>query len=258
MNKKEKNIKTAKKDFISLVVHQLLGPLTRIHLYLEALLGGDIGELKPEQKEYLNEVYQGSRKMVRLVNNLYNILHFEKNQIQTETKLMYLNEAVHSIVDEVKQLKIKRKCNIIFNDSSRKFSKIYIDISLLKNVLFNLLVNAIQYTPANQCKIIIGLEKRKEDFIINIKDNGIGIPKKEQNNIFKKFFRTEKATKMFKDGNGLGLCLTRLIVKRWGGKIWFESEEGKGTVFYFTIPKKGMKKTVGEYTMPEVAFDVEN
>ena len=93
---------------------------------------------------------------------------------------------------------------------------------------------------------MVKLEQKNDDYIISVKDSGIGIPKKVQPRIFQKFFRADNAQKKEVEGNGLGLYLAKTVIEGAGGKIWFESTEGKGTTFFISLPKKGMKIKKGE------------
>jgi signal transduction histidine kinase len=109
------------------------------------------------------------------------------------------------------------------------------DQERLAMIFQNLIENALKYT-IKEGTITVKAEARPRDLLISVTDQGIGIPAQEQKNIFSKFFRAENAKKTETDGNGLGLHTTRRVVERHGGTIWFESVEGQGSTFYFTIP----------------------
>ena len=112
-------------------------------------------------------------------------------------------------------------------------------------VFQNLLTNAIKYTPPKGT-IKISIKKNKEDVLVSVSDNGYGIPKKQQENIFTKMFRADNVKLRDTTGTGLGLYIVKSIIEQSAeGNIWFESKENKGTTFYFTIPLKGMMKKEG-------------
>ncbi len=119
---------------------------------------------------------------------------------------------------------------------------------MIWQVFQNLLSNASRYAP-EKSTITVSIEKKDEMAEIAVIDKGIGIPKDSQSKIFEKFFRADNALKLVPEGSGLGLSLVRSLFEGWGGKIWFESKEGVGTTFYFTVPFSGMKAKEGEVTL---------
>jgi signal transduction histidine kinase len=114
-------------------------------------------------------------------------------------------------------------------------------VILFGQLVHNLLTNAIRYTVKENTTIKIAFEKTEEEYLLTVKDRGIGIPKEAQSRIFSSFYRAENATLVQSDGNGLGLYLTKHILDITGGKIWFTSEEGKGSTFFVSFPLSGMR-----------------
>jgi signal transduction histidine kinase len=123
-----------------------------------------------------------------------------------------------------------------FNEP-KNLLKASFDASMIKLVVENLIDNAIRYTRKGG-KIEIWLKKENEKLVFKIKDQGVGIPFSDQGYMFQKFFRSSNALKEQTKGSGLGLYIAKLIITKSGGKIWFESEEGEGATFYFSIPVK--------------------
>ena len=126
-----------------------------------------------------------------------------------------------------------------------KLPLIPMDKEVIWQVVLNLLTNANRYSGVDSV-ILVKIENKYDHLEFSIVDKVIGIPKSQQDQIFKKFFRADNAFKKVPEGSGLGLSLVKSLVDSWGGKVWFESEEKKGTTFYFTIPKSGMIAKTGE------------
>jgi PAS domain S-box-containing protein len=247
----EKEVDRAKTEFVSLASHQLRTPLTAINWYSEMLLSGDVGPLSEEQSRYLKEVYRGSQRMVRLVNDLLNVSRLEIGGLLVEPIPAKLDLLIADIIRESAFMETSREVPISFA-KPKESTELAIDPELLRQVLRNLINNAIRYCSDDHpdAKIEIRLEKRAvegvDSLVISIMDNGIGIPKEDQHRVFEKFFRAGNAEKTAAGGTGLGLYICKMVVKAWGGEIWFESEEGKGSTFYVTIPLTGMVSRKGE------------
>jgi len=239
----EKNIDQAKTEFVSLASHQLRTPLTSINWNSEMLLAGDVGELSKEQKELTRTIHQSSIRMTELVDALLNVSRLELGTFLVEPKETEMVEMAEDVLEEMKVKIIEKKHKIIKKYNPNKIL-INADQKLLRMVFQNLLSNAIKYTP-DKGTVSLKVEKQKEQFYIEVKDTGFGIPKADQNTIFTKLFRADNARKLEVEGTGLGLYIIKTIVEHAGGKIWFESTENKGTTFFVTFPLDGMKKKEG-------------
>jgi len=231
---REKAIERMKSEFVSISAHQLRTPLSAIKWTLRMFLDGDLGELTKEQREYLEKTYQSNERMIRLVNDLLNVARIEEGRYIYKLVLADLIPICQSLIDLYKDEIEKNNLTLEFKTQDN-LPKVKVDVEKISLAIQNLLENAIRYNlPGGQ--IEIELKKREKTIEFSIRDTGIGIPKDQQNRVFTKFFRAPNATKVDTEGSGLGLFITKNIIEAHGGKIWFESEEGKGTCFYFTLP----------------------
>ncbi|MCK5592383.1 MAG: PAS domain S-box protein [Candidatus Pacebacteria bacterium] len=241
-----KEIDRMKTEFVSVASHQLRTPLTAIMLFSEMFANEEVGKLSLIQKDYIENIQQSTKRMIRLVNDLLNVSRIETGRLKVDPILTELDEFIQSIIDESMPVITSKKGKLVFKKPAKKLSKIPIDQTLIQQVIHNLITNAIRYSPVDKCSILVKLEKKGDNYLISVKDNGIGIPKEAQERIFQKFFRADNAQKKEVGGSGLGLYVVKMIVETSGGKIWFKSEDGKGTTFFVSLPEKGMKIKKGE------------
>ncbi len=240
---KEKEIDKAKTEFVSLASHQLRTPLSTINWYSEMLLAGDAGALSVEQKKYVDEIYGGNQRMVALVNALLNVSRIDLGTFSVELEPTNVAELAHNVVKEL-QPDILTKNLGVEEQYADGLPVMNVDPKLMRIILQNLLSNAVKYTP-EAGSITLTVSKVKDQLSIVVKDTGYGIPAAQQAKIFTKLFRADNVREKDTSGTGLGLYLVKSVVEHSGGQVWFESEEGKGTTFYVTLPLSGMKAKPG-------------
>ena len=233
---REKEIDKVKTEFVSLASHQLRTPLSTINWYTEMLLAGDAGKLNPEQEKYLDEVYRGSQRMVSLVNALLSVSRMDLGTFVLEPEPTDVVLLVQDTVNEQK-FHLDQKKLTLTSSFEKNIPLIMADPKLVTMVVQNLLSNAVKYTP-NKGKIRISLSviSEKKVLLLKISDTGYGIPRNQQSKIFSKLFRADNVREKDTEGTGLGLYIVKAIVDNSGGKVWFESEENKGTAFFVELP----------------------
>lgn len=230
----EKKIDKIKNQFIALASHQLRTPLSSMKWNMEMLIKGDVGKLLPEQSDLTKSIYESVQRMITLVNSLLNVSRIESGKLMIDPKPTNIISLVTEVLAEFKNAASKKKIKIETNFAS-DISEINVDRVLIKEVYRNLLTNALKYSKVGGL-IKLNIKKMGNNITSELIDNGIGIPVKDQNSIFNKFHRGSNVLKADTDGNGLGLYMTKIIVETSNGKIWFDSNEDKGTTFWFTLP----------------------
>ncbi len=234
-----KAVDRMKTEFISLASHQLRTPLSAAKWFGEMLMDGDAGKLTRLQEKYVSKINESNEREIQLVNALLNVSRIESGKIIVSAKLTNLRKLVEGILGDMK-VNIAGENKVLLYTVDRNVPEIVIDADLIKHVYVNLLSNAIKYTNQGG-KIVVKIYAKGASVITEVIDNGIGIPKSEQKRIADKFFRGSNALKKETEGSGLGLYLAKTIVESSGGKIWFESTEGKGTTFKFSLPIRSIR-----------------
>lgn len=243
---REKLIERMKTEFVSLSAHQLRTPLSAIKWTLRILLDGDLGQITDEQRNHIEKTYQSNERMINLINDLLNVTRIEEGRYLYKSIAVSPEEIVRSRINSYKEKAEKEKIFLEFKKPEKKLSKVMLDVEKMGLAIDNLLDNAIIYTPQGGV-VVISLKETEKNLEFSIKDTGIGIPAVQQKRLFTKFFRGTNAVKIDTEGTGLGLFIAKNIIEAHGGKIWFESEEGKGTTFYFTLPKIEVKEELEDF-----------
>jgi len=223
-------------EVISIVSHQLKTPLSAIKGYLEVLVSDDVGKTNPKQKEYLKDALANVQRMINLVKDLLDVSQIEEGRMELKPRPTNLEKIIREAVKEFTLLAQAKNCTLSF-DVKGKIPLLNIDPLKIRQVVSNLISNAIDYNE-RKGKVGLLLERKGNKVLFHCKDCGIGIPEKEKEKVFKKFYRSEKAMALSTGGSGLGLFISKAIIEKSGGKIWFQSQKGKGSIFYFSLPIK--------------------
>jgi len=233
-NEQLRELDQRKSEFISVVAHQLRTPLSGIKWTLNMLLNGDLGKLNPEQKTFLMKGYESNQRMITLVEDMLNADRVNSGKYSYNLSLIQITDLIDNTLYDLVPLANKKNIKINYLHSPVEVPKVIIDPEKMRQVIQNLVENAIKYTPKNG-EINITVSVKSSEFVeVSIADSGIGIPEDQKKQIFTRFFRAKNAVKVETDGSGLGLFIVKGIVEKHGGTVGFNSEEGKGTTFYFT------------------------
>jgi len=235
---REKIVEKLKTEFVTISAHQLRTPLSAIKWTIRMLLDGDVGKLTDEQTEFLKKAYQSNERMVNLVNDLLNVTRIEEGRYLYNPEELDMIELIEKTIIPLKEIAERKNLKFEFLKPKEKEIKVRVDKEKISLAISNLVDNAINYTKEGKISIQFEYDSKDKQVKFSVKDTGIGISEEQQKRLFSKFFRGINAIKAETEGTGLGLFIAKNIIEAHGGRIWFESEEGKGTTFYFTLPLK--------------------
>ncbi|MBJ7650785.1 cell wall metabolism sensor histidine kinase WalK [Weissella confusa] len=234
----QQRIEEERRQFVSNVSHELRTPLTSVKSYVDALQEGAIED--PEvAKSFLAVAQDETTRMIHMINDLLELSRMDSGTMKLETEYVNVGELFNYILNRFNMI-------IANDDKPEKYytikreitnSQIWVELDTSKftQVVDNIMNNAIKYSPDGGV-ITARMIDRKTEVVLSITDQGLGIPKKDLGHIFDRFFRVDKARSRAQGGTGLGLAISKEIIERFGGKIWVDSSEGKGSTFSISLP----------------------
>lgn len=222
-------------EAVSIVAHQLKNPISILKGCLEVLLSEDLGQLNEKQKEYLGDAVENLKRMAKTVNYLLDISRIEEGKYLLKSERFSLADLVRSIIKDLSFWAQASNSEIVL-EVEDGLSDALADSLKIREVIENLISNALKYRDPGPGKIVVSLKKKGKFILFACQDKGIDIPKEDLKKVFSKFYRAEKAVEVDSSGTGLGLHINKAIIELTGGKIWFEQSKDKGIIFYFTIP----------------------
>jgi len=239
-NERLRELDLMKDEFVSLVSHELRTPLTSIRGYLELMLE-EAGNLTPEQERFLGVVDRNSERLLRLVSDLLFLAQVDAGRLAIEREDVVFEEVVQDSIEALRPIAESRRIELV--TSIAPLPSLLGDRARLAQVLDNLVSNALKFTPEGG-RVSIALRVDGDRSVLEVEDNGVGIPAAEQTRLFERFFRSSRATDNAIPGTGLGLAITKAIVERHDGRISVESREGVGTSVRVELPLASVRALV--------------
>ena len=225
-----------KSEFVSIASHQLQSPLTAIKGYLSMILDGTYGKITKEISDVAENMYAVSKRMIRSVEDFLTVSRIEQGRMEYDMKPCDMEELIQRTVVEFKPLLVQKKSKITFTTDAQAPYSVRVDEGKVTQVLFNLIDNAVKYSP-EESTVRISLSKNEKNGTLqfSISDSGIGVAKDALPKLFERFLRTKRA-RGTSSGTGLGLFVAKQMVEAHGGRIWAESDgEGTGTTFFVEL-----------------------
>ena len=235
-----KELDRMKTEFVANISHELRTPLAAIKAYSETILDS-LEMLDPDTlKDFTETIYKQSLHLENLLNELLDFSRLEQKALKLEKEEVNVVEVVRDAAESMRE-KAENNGVRLEVELPEEEIKAEVDPKRLRQVLVNLIDNGIKFSKkdAEDKYVKVKLEKKEDSILISVEDNGIGIPKDKLEKIFEKFYRVDSSLTYEISGTGLGLTIAKEIVELHGGRIWAESEEGKGSTFYVEIPLKG-------------------
>ncbi|MBI1863201.1 HAMP domain-containing protein, partial [Candidatus Microgenomates bacterium] len=230
----EKQLEKMKLDFVSMAAHELRTPITAIRGYLSVYLTENEKDMNADQKMLTHHVYLAAERLAALVESLLSVSRIDRSTFSISIMPSNWMETVQEVVNELALRAREKNISLSLLAPQDPIPTLSIDKLRMSEVLSNLILNAINYTPENGA-ITVSIDKRGGEVVTHIKDTGRGIASDAIPHLFTKFFRVSGKLEGVK-GTGLGLYLSKAIVEKHGGKIWVESEMGHGSTFSFSLP----------------------
>ncbi len=222
-------------NFVSMVSHELRTPLNSVHGFIDLLMQGHMGALTPEQKTYLGYTQEGVQQLITIVEDILLMSRSDSGQFEIKPEEVNFLNLANQVLRNLQPQALK--ASVVLNKDIRSPSPVlYADPQRMKQVLNNLVVNAIKFTPPGGT-VTLRARPYNDDFVmISVVDTGYGIAPEDHNHVFERFYQSNHAGQSRMGGYGLGLPIARLIVEQHGGLIDFDSTVNQGTTFYFTAP----------------------
>ncbi len=241
-----KQAELAKQEFLAMISHEIRTPVAAVIGMADVLLNTDLGT---EQEEFVETIFHSAKALLEIINDILDFSKIESGKLEIEEEPFSLNYCIKEAILLLAPKAKEKKIELIFHDNPELPETIVGDISRLRQILINLISNAIKFTKTGSVEIsvtirerqVIGSEKNNCEIQFAIKDTGIGIPSNRINRLFRAFSQVNSSITRKYGGTGLGLAICKQLSELMGGKIWVESELNQGSTFFFTIATRMIK-----------------
>ncbi|MBN2614243.1 MAG: ATP-binding protein [Bacteroidales bacterium] len=225
-----------RREFLGNVSHELKTPIFNIQGYILSLLDGGL-EDESINRKFLEKSEKGVNRMIAIVEDLEEISRFESGELKLHEEVFDINKLCRETAEFLEVKAEQNNSRIIIKEAPTKIVKVKADRKRIKQVLINLVDNAIKYGNQEEGRIVVSFYDFHDNYLIEVSDNGIGIPDSSLSRVFERFFRTDKSRSRDKGGTGLGLAIVKHIIEAHRQSISVRSQLGKGTTFSFTLRK---------------------
>lgn len=233
-----KELESARRDFVANVSHELRTPLSMIKGFVETVI--DHPSMDQETlTSFLGKVQKHSDRLALLIEDLLTISKLESGQATVNLRELRLCLEISRVVGDLQRSAEKRNIEVSYSVPKDMFVKA--DADLLEQILLNLIDNAVKYGKSGGKVEVRAMRNGTDQVCVSISDDGPGIPSEATDRIFERFFRVDKARSRSQGGTGLGLSIVKHIAQTLGGRVWVESELGKGSTFFFTLKSSAAK-----------------
>ncbi len=240
-NRELENLNRVKTEFVSVVSHELRTPVTAVKGFVDVVLTEEVGSLNDQQKKFLGIAHNAIERLTLLISDLLDISRIESGRLRLDFAPISMAQLIQDACEAARASLESKKIKLVLN-IDKKLPQIQADPTRMRQVVDNLMSNAIKFTMAEKGEIGITADDMGDFLLISIRDTGVGIRKDDQEKIFEKFVQGDSSLTRQAGGTGLGLAICRAIIEMHGGRIWVESDPGKGSTFRFLLPRSRDKK----------------
>ena len=228
-----KQLQELKEEFVFIAAHELRTPVTAIKGYISLILDGIAGPVSGSLREILDKIQNANKRLINLVNDLLEVARSEAGRMTIQVAPTNIIAPIKDVLSELRPLAYEKSITMIYEPDSG-LPSVLADAGRVKEIMVNLVGNAIKYTVGSGT-VTVRHEIQGSELTTHIQDTGVGMPKDAQKKLFEKFYRIQTEKTRDITGTGLGLFIVRQLVEKMNGRIWVESEEGKGSIFSFSL-----------------------